>query len=175
MRWLLTALAALLILFALVVAVGSLVPREHVAAVRATYRAAPDEVFRTIHDVARGAEWRGGLQRVEVIDTEGDRLRWRETADWGVLTFQHDEVVPGRRVVARIVDEGQGFGGTWSWDIEPAGSGSRVTITEHGVIDNPLYRFMSRYLMGYYASLESYAADLGRRLGEDVDAQRVRR
>lgn len=175
MKWLLIGVGVLVLLAAAVVGVGMLVPREHVAAVRADYRAAPDEVFRAIHDVARFGEWRSGLQQVEVLETEGDLVRWRETADWGVLTFQHEEVVPGRRVVSRIVDEGQGFGGTWSWDIEPAGSGSRVTITEHGVIDNPLYRFMSRYMMGYYSSLETYAEDLGRRLGEDVDPVRARR
>ena len=175
MKWILIAVAALVLLAGGVVVVGMLVPREHVVAVRATYRAAPDDVYRAIHDVARFGEWRSGLDSVEVLASDGDLLRWQETADWGVLTFQHDEVVPGRRIVSRIVDEGQGFGGTWRWDIEPEGSGSRVTITEHGVIDNPLYRFMSRYMMGYYSSLETYAEDLGRRLGEDVDPVRARR
>jgi hypothetical protein len=50
-----------------------------------------------------------------------------------------------------------------------------VTISEDGVVDHPLYRFMTRFVMGYYASLETYAGDLARRLGETAHVERVER
>jgi hypothetical protein len=176
MRWILIGLGIVFVLIVGVLIVGFLTPREHVASVRASYPVEPERVFAQIADVAHGAEWRSGLMRVEVLSQPDEPARWRETAEWGTITFVHERVEAPRLVVSRIVDEGQGFGGTWTYAIEPlADGGSTLTITEHGVIYNPLYRFMSRYLMGYYASLEGYARDLGRRLRVDVEPQRLRR
>ena len=173
MKWLLIGIGVLAALGALVLAIGYATPRTHRAAVRAVYRAAPDVVYREIFDVARGAEWRTALERVEVLSDPAQPARWREVADWGELTFVHEAAEPPRRIVSRIVDEGQGFGGTWTWQLTPAGSGTELVIVENGVVDNPLYRFMSKYVMGYYEGVETYARDLGRRLGEEVEPVRV--
>ncbi|HEX6590266.1 MAG TPA: SRPBCC family protein [Longimicrobiales bacterium] len=175
MRRVWIALAVVVALLLAVVAIGLLLPREHVASVRVRYAAAPRDVYETIANVAHGAEWRSGVERVELLPDSAGMVRWRETADWGTLAFERIVDEPGRRIVARIVDEGQGFGGTWTWEIEADGAGSVVTISEAGYVDNPFYRFMSRFVMGYYASLETYARDLGRRLGEDVRAERLER
>ena len=169
------ALAVVVALAVAVVGIGFLLPREHAASVRVRYGAAPTDVYETIANAARGAEWRSGLERVELLPDSAGMARWRETADWGTLAFERIVDEPGRRIVARIVDEGQGFGGTWSWEIEPDGDGSVVTISEAGYIDNPFYRFMSRFVMGYHASLETYARDLGERLGEEVRVERLER
>lgn len=173
MKWVAIGLGIIAVLILAIVGIGMALPRAHSATVRVRYGAPPELVYETIRDVGRGPEWRSGLQRVEVLSREGEAARWRETADWGTLTFERVVDEPQRRVVARIVDEGQGFGGTWTYEIEPAGTGSIVTITEDGLVDNPLYRFMTRFVMGYYASLETYARDLGHRLGEETQVERV--
>lgn len=174
MKWVAIGLGIIVVLILAVVGIGMALPRTHSASVRARYDASPELVSETIRDVGRGPEWRSGLQQVEVLAREGEPMRWRETADWGTLTFERVVDEPQRRVVARIVDEGQGFGGTWTYEIEPNGAGSIVTITEDGIVDNPIYRFMTRFVMGHYASLETFARDLGRRLGEEeVRVERV--
>jgi hypothetical protein len=58
------------------------------------------------------------------------------------------------------------FGGWWEYVIAPAGSGSRVTITEHGEVYNPIFRFVSRYVMGQTKTLDSYLTALAAKLGD---------
>ena len=157
----------------LVLAIGFTLPETHVATVRTRYRAPAERVFAAIADVERGPEWRSGLQKVEVLEREP--LRWRETADWGTITFVRDEIVPPVRVVSRIADEDQGFGGTWTYQIDalPDVAGSTLTIRESGTVSNPFFRFMSRYIFGHYRSLETYSRDLAKRLGETAEPARI--
>ena len=171
MRWLMRTVLALALLLALVLGVGASLPREHTAAVRFDLRDPPQAVYAAIADVAPSADLREDLERVEVL--AGDPLRWRETAGWGTLTFLRKAADPPRRIVNRIEDTGEPFGGTWTFQLVPAGEGTTVTITEEGWVSNPIYRLLSRYFFGHYTVLEAYARDLGRRFGQDVRVARV--
>jgi hypothetical protein len=173
MKILAILIAALLGLLVLVFIIGFTLSKTHVAAVRTHYRAPADRVFATIADVENGTAWRTGLKRVEVLEREP--LRWRETADWGTITFVRDELVSPARVVTRIADEDQGFGGTWTYEITtvPNEAGSTLTITENGTVANPLFRFMSKFIFGHHRSLETYSRDLAKRLGENAEPVRV--
>jgi hypothetical protein len=173
MKLLLFLAAGLITIIVLMFAIGSMLPKAHTAAVRIALRAPAQNVYNTIADVERGTGWRTGLKQVEVLEREP--LRWRETADWGKLTFVREDAVPPSRIVARIADESEGFGGTWTYDIatSPNQVGSTVTITEHGTVANPMFRFMSRFIFGHYRSLETYARDLARHLGESAEPARV--
>jgi hypothetical protein len=173
MKWLGMTLVVLLVLVVLAFAVGALLPREHTAAVRVQLRQPPQRVYATIADVSAAPTWREELNGVEVLSPPGQPLRWRETGKFGELTFVRDEDVPGRRIVARIDDTSQGFGGTWTYAISPADSGSVLTITEQGVVYNPLFRFMSRFVFGHYATLETYARSLATRFGEPARVERA--
>jgi hypothetical protein len=170
----LAILAAIVVtLVVLVFIVGFALPATHIAKVRTHYRAPADRVYAAVADVERATEWRSGLQRVEVLEREP--LRWRETADWGTLTFVRDEELAPTRVVARIADADLGFGGTWTYEIttSPDEEGSTLTITENGTVSNPLFRFMSKYVFGHYRSLETYSRDLAKRLGETAEPGRI--
>lgn len=173
MRILLRLAAAVIALVVLVVVIGFALPVNHVAAVRTHYRAPPDRVFAALADVESGATWRTGLQKVEVL--ERAPLRWRETADWGVMTFVREEMVTPTRMVTRIADEDEGFGGTWTYEVmaSPGGGGSMLTLTENGTVSNPLFRFMSKFVFGHYRGLETYSRDLAKRLGENAEPERV--
>jgi hypothetical protein len=48
-----------------------------------------------------------------------------------------------------------------------------VTLTERGWIANPLFRFLSRFVFGYYRTQEGYLRALGKRLGETVTPARA--
>ena len=99
---------------------------------------------------------------------------WRETAEWGTITFVRDEAIAPRRVVTRIADESEGFGGTWTYEIAASAQGaSTVTITENGTVSNPLFRFLSKFVFGHYSSLETYARDLAKRSGESSKPERI--
>ena len=46
--------------------------------------------------------------------------------------------------------------------------GTRVTIREDGEVSNVLFRFMSRYVFGHTATMDSYLTALAKRFGEEV-------
>jgi hypothetical protein len=162
----------LLIAFVVVFVIGLALPRGHVAGVRAQYRAPVDSVYAAIADVEKATSWRSGLTKVEVLEQEP--LRWRETADWGVITFVREQAMPPRVIRTRIADESEGFGGTWTYQLARAPNrATELTIIENGTVSNPLFRFMSRFVFGHYTSLETYAKDLGRRFGETPDIVRI--
>jgi uncharacterized protein YndB with AHSA1/START domain len=172
MKWLLAAIAAVLALVVAVLVIGALLPREHTAAVRATYAQPPEAVYDVIADVGASASWRAGVDSVRVMDGI-DSVRWTEYSSFGGMTMVHERAERPRLVVARIADESEGFGGTWTYELVPAAAGTRLTITERGVVYNPIFRFVSKYVFGHYRSLEAYARDLGSLFGEAVDVSRV--
>jgi hypothetical protein len=173
MKWLLIGAATLVALLAVVYGVGALLPRDHVASVRVHLPETPDQVYALIADVRAAPAWRHDVESVEILSSVGETLQWRETGSFGVLTFARDEDVPGRRIVGRIADTSQGFGGRWIYEIQPSGSGATLTITEEGQVFNPMFRFMSRFVFGHYATMESYVRSLGRHFGHDVSVERV--
>jgi hypothetical protein len=60
------------------------------------------------------------------------------------------------------------FGGTWTFEVEPAADGCNVTITERGEVYNPFFRFMGRFVLGYSGTLNAYLQALARHFGETV-------
>ena len=168
MKWVLIAVGVIVGLGVLVFVIGALLPSAHVATVEAEYGAPADRVFATIADVKGGVAWRTGLEQVDVLSGPNEPLRWREKSSFGTLTFRRDEYIPSARLIGRIDDTSQGFGGRWIYELEPRGERTLLRITEEGEVYNPVFRFMSRYVFGHYRTLEQYARDLGRHLGEDV-------
>ena len=171
MRWILIVLAVLAAIAVVIVAVGALLPRDHVASTSAEIAGRPEDVFTALTDVERFPSWRA-VTKVEMLPAVDGRRRWREVSRFGPLTFEEVEASRPRRLVSRIVDTDQGFGGTWSWDIAPAAAGSKVTITERGYVSNPLFRFMSRYVFGHHATQEEYLRALGRKFGGEISPVR---
>ena len=75
---------------------------------------------------------------------------------------------PPKHLVTRILDENLPYGGRWEFDIAPEGQNdSRVTITERGWVSNPLFRFVSRFVVGHTSSLEAYLRALGKHFGTE--------
>lgn len=165
-------IASIGLIVLVILGAGMALPEQHTAAVRAHYQAAPAQIFETITSVEQGPQWRSGLDSVRVVASSP--LTWREAAEWGTLTLVMAEAVPPARVVTRIADESEGFGGTWTYEIAPDGTGSVVVITERGAVYNPLFRFMSKFVFGHYSGLETYARDLGRKLNQSVEPERLK-
>ena len=67
---------------------------------------------------------------------------------------------PPSLLVTRIAGDGLPFGGTWTYRIAPASGGSELTITEDGEVYNPIFRFMSRFVFGHYATMDAFRKNL---------------
>lgn len=167
MRFALYGVCAIVGVIVIVLAIGSSLPVRHRASRSATIRATPEQVFALITGVAAFPQWRSGLKFVDLVaqDSAGRPLRYRERGSNGDILFEIVERIPSRRLAGRIADPKLPFGGTWTYDLEPAGQDTRLTITEDGEIYNPVFRFVSRFLMGYTRTIDVYLADVKRRLG----------
>ena len=152
------------ILVLIVVAFGYALPVGHVASVERTVPQPPDGIFTVIHDVERYPAWRSDVKEVRILERT-PTLRWREVGSSGTITFELQEAVRPSRLVTRIADRSLPFGGTWMFVLTPEGSGTRVTITEHGEIYNPIFRVMSRFVFGHTAAMETFVGDLSAYLG----------
>ena len=84
------------------------------------------------------------------------------------------ESEPPTRLVTTILSEGLPFGGRWVFEIQATATGSRVTITEEGEVYSAIFRFVSRYIVGYHASGSRFLTDLGGRFGENVTVDEIR-
>lgn len=166
-RWLLIGAGVVAALVAGVLVVGMMLPESHTATVAAEYPVPPELVWSAITEVDAFPQWRRGVTRVEVLEPAeegGPPRRWRETGEYGPMTLEVVEMEPGRRLVARIADQGLPYGGTWTYRAEPVPGGTRLTITEDGEVYSPLFRFMSRFVFGHESTLRDYHEDLRERL-----------
>ena len=165
MRYVLIAIGILVTLLLGVALIGWSLPKHHRVTLKRAYGATPSALYALITDVAAYASWRSDLTKVEVLGEESGRLRWRETSKSnGPITYVMDESLPNRKMVARIADTNLPFGGAWTYEIAPVGpDGVGLSITEEGDVYNPIFRFVSRFVMGHTATIERYLDDVGKR------------
>jgi hypothetical protein len=162
---LMVLLAIPVVVAAGVFAIGTSLPQAHEATLSAPFPVPPETLWKTVTDVAAYPTWRTGLKSVERLPDSPAGPSWVEVGERGDrLPLETVESAAPKKFVARI-GPGQPFGGTWTYEIAPEGSGSRLTITERGEIYNPIFRFMARYVFGSTATMEGYFNALSRKLG----------
>ena len=156
-------LALLAALVAAMYLLGRRLPREHSASKSVRVSATPAAIFGALVDVDAFPRWRPEVRSVEKLGEIAGKRRYRETSGHGALTFEVAEEAPGARLVTVIVDEGQPFGGRWTFDLRPAEGLTQVTITEDGFVDPPIFRFLTHHVFGQTATMETYLKNLVRR------------
>jgi uncharacterized protein YndB with AHSA1/START domain len=154
-----------------VVIIGYLLPMRHEATMSATIPATPDAVWGVLTDPANYPKWRGDVTSVEVLPTDSNHVAWREQGKNGAITFVVEQAERPTRLVTRITDKSLPFGGNWEYLVTAEGAGSRVQITEHGEVYNPVFRFVSRFIIGQGATASAYLKALGARFGANVTPQ----
>ncbi len=168
MKILLIVVGAFVALIALVLVIGALLPAKHVASREIVVRKAPGEVYAVIRDFAAAPGWRTDLKAVEMLEPVDGRMRFRENSSNGIITYEAVEERANEKLITRIVDRDLGYFGSWTYELLPAESGTRVRITENGEVPNVLFRFMSRFVFGHTATMDTYLKALGRKFGEEV-------
>ena len=161
-------------LVGVVYGVGSALPQDHVAAVRAEFSTSPEEIYATVANYRAYPEWRPAVEGIEELPARGGKPAWVELGATGPLPMELTESEPPTRLVTTILSEGMPFGGRWIFEIESAAAGATVTITEEGEVYSPVFRFVSRYLMGHHATMSLFLSDLGARFDQDVTVDVVR-
>lgn len=176
MKWALIIVGSLIGLVVVIAIIGAVLPRDHVATMTTTIAAPADKVWSALTDVAAYPSWRSDVQKVEVVSQPPAPLSWREVTTQGPMTLAVETFEPPRRMVARITDQDQPFGGAWEYVVVPdsADAGkTRVTITERGWVSNPIFRFASRFVIGHYGTLDGFLRALSRKFGAEVAPTRA--
>lgn len=168
MKIVLIVAASLVALVGVLLLIGALLPRQHVASREITLPRAPSEVYATVRDFASAPAWRTDLKSIELLGEVNGRLRFREESGNGLITYELVDETPGEKLVTRIVDRDLGYFGSWTYEFLPAENGARIRITENGEVPNVFFRVMSRFLFGHTATMETYLVALGRKFGEEV-------
>jgi len=141
MKWMLIVLGALAVLVVLMAVIGSRLPRDHAASRSLTVRRTPQEVWAAVTQATAASS-----VPVDIVEQD-----------------------PPRRLVTRVKESEKMFGGTWTIAIVPdasTGSACTLTITERGWVANPIFRFMSRFVIGHHASIDGLLKQVAAALNE---------
>jgi hypothetical protein len=174
MKWVFIIAGTLAVVIATIALVGALLPRDHVVAMTARIAGKPDDVWTVMTTPAAFPEWRSDVKRIELLSATPTGPSWREHGSNGAVTYAVDSWEPPKRFVGRIADTGLPFGGSWEYRVEADGpSASRVTIIERGSVYNPIFRFVSRFIMGHTSTMKTYLNALARRFGGETTPTEV--
>ena len=164
-------IAGIALLAGVIALIGSRLPTTHTASRSVLLHQSPEQAYAIVRDFASAPTWRSDVKRIEVQTQPGQHLHFREEGKNGTVNFELAEDVPSRRMVTRILDTDLGYSGKWTYVFTPENSGTRVTITEDGEVSNVLFRFMSHYVFGQTATLDSYLTSLAKHFGESATPQ----
>jgi len=164
----------LVALIGLVLVIGSALPRQHRATSSITLQKSPEEVWAVVRDLGSlQGTWKD-LKSARRLPDEAGREVWEQNAGGFPMRLIVEEATPPRRLVTRIdAPPDAAFGGTWTYQIEPAGSETRLSVTEDGYVSNPMFRVMM-YAMGVHRTADGYLRALGSKLGEPVEPVHVK-
>ena len=161
-KWLLILAISLAGLLILIVIIGALLPKKH----RVSRTVALHEPAASVWSLISGPPtWRSDIKNYQELPPLGGHRMWRETDRHGqTITYEAIESLPPHRLVVHIADPQLPFGGTWTYELSPAADGCTLTITEDGEVYNPLFRFVSQFVIGHTATLDSYLKSLHEKL-----------
>ena len=139
MRWILIIVGGLTLLIAIVAAIGATLPRNHVASRTLKLRRPPQDAWTAINRAMSASD-----VPVDIVESD-----------------------PPRKLVSKVKETEKMFGGTWTVAIAPVDGGSTLTITEDGWVGNPIFRFVSRFVMGHHATMDGMLKRVAKQFGEE--------
>jgi len=119
----------------------------------------PTKVWQALTDPAQLREW-APFDADRNLGTPGTA----KLSTVGLATPRVSETKVKRAEAPRVLEYSWGEN-EMRWELEPQGNGTRLTITEEGEVYNPIFRFVSRFIMGHTRTIDRYLGDLKNRLG----------
>ena len=148
MKWIMFIGGGLVLLVAVIAAVGAMLPRTHKASRTLRVKRPPEEVWALVTQTAQASS-----VPVDVLESH-----------------------PPDRLVTRVKETERNFGGTWTIAIAAvsgpsASSGqvaSTVTIIEDGWVATPIFRFVSRLFIGHHATMDALLTQVAKTFNEEA-------
>lgn len=167
-KWFVYPAAALFALIGVCWGIGAALPRNHVITRSAVYRQPVDAVWAAVEDMEHSTSWRSDVTGIRRLPDHDGHPVWLQLTKGGIWPLEITVREPRTRLVAVVADSTVGFGGSWTYAFAAEDGGTRLTITERGFVDAPLFRFVARFILGATSAMETYLKDLGRKFGEPV-------
>jgi Polyketide cyclase / dehydrase and lipid transport len=169
MKIALVCIAAIIVLIgsvALIVAmIGAMLPQRHIATRSASFHAPPERLFALI---AGPQDWRPDVRSCELLTQDG-RSYQREVSRRGeTILYEIAQSRPPVAIESRIATPNLAYSGSWTFALEPLGATTRVRVTEDGEVYNPIFRFVSKFVLGQTATQDKYLRAMGKATGEDM-------
>ena len=96
----------------------------------------------------------------------------RETSRKGeTIIYELVDSNPPKSITRRIAQQNLPYSGSWSYSLQPIAGGTIVRITEDGEIYNPVFRFVSRFILGQTGTTDAYLRALGSATGQNVEVE----
>jgi hypothetical protein len=169
MKIIVIVLGAIVLLVVCVVVIGALLPKHHVVSRSARYRATPQKLFALIQGPQN---WRPEVLREEAVPDAANRKLVRETTRNGEsVTYELLAATPPTSIQRRIASENLPYSGAWTFSLQPQDGATVVRITEEGDVYNPVFRFVSRFIMGRTGTIDAYLGALGTAVGQKVSIE----
>jgi hypothetical protein len=156
MKLLLIIAGIIIGLILLVYLSGYLLPVKHTASYSFNVNGSPDQVWQRITDIANYPAWRKDVKSV-VITGES---QWTEDNGNDKIPFKMTVNEPSNKLITEINSKNLPYGGHWVYELAPSENGTTVTLTENGEVYNPLFRVVSRFIMGHDTGIKQYAGYL---------------
>jgi hypothetical protein len=166
MKIILILSGVIILLVVCVVAIGACLPRHHVVSRSARYLATPAKLFALI---AGPQNWRPDVLREETVPDPGKRKLVRETTRNGeTVTYELLAATPPTSIQRCIASENLPYSGAWTFSLQAQDGATVVRITEEGDVYNPVFRFVSRFILGHTGTIDAYLRALAKANGEEV-------
>ncbi len=159
-HWFLSTIAVLSILVVALYLTGRSIPEQHMASVSREFTSSQHDVWQVLSDFSQWPAWRSDLKEIKL----GHNVFTEVSKNGEAIDYRIEEFNTPERIVIRIATTDLPFGGTWTFEITPKGEGCTVTITENGEVYNPIFRVISKFLIGHTSSMEKCLDDLGKKI-----------
>ena len=165
MKWVWITLAAMAAIVATAAGIGALLPERHTVTVSSRFRERPQQIWDAI---VGPPTWRPDVKSFEPLPPRGGHRTWKEIdSHGGAVTYEAIEEVPPVRLITRIADPNLPYTGMWVHEITiDPGGGCTLQITEDGQVHNPIFRFVSRFVLGYTGTIDSFLKALHVKFGD---------
>ena len=141
------------------------IAKAHKASRSIVLNSAPEQVWAVITDFPSHPTWRK-LKGIEHAPDINGHPVWREIDNRGqAMPIEFLEMTAPRKLVGRIADPKLPFGGTWTWELTPEGTSTRIRITEDGEIYSPAFRYIAR-IIGYDMTINQYLKALAAKFNQ---------
>jgi uncharacterized protein YndB with AHSA1/START domain len=165
LRWIILVLAVLIFFLVAVALAGAMLPPQHSVTRTIMLKQPPEAVWQAITDHGKEPEWRHDVVSVtKLADRNGHALVEEKYKNGDSMKIETVETQPPTRLVRDVVDNSM-FTGRWTYTLTPIPEGTSISINETGSVPNPVFRFVSRFVIGHTTTVDRYLANLAARFG----------